>query len=86
MKPGCENDLNSYLGCTLPADPQLLADGWQRRFIADARMAREAEDSYTELGYEVRLEPISLDGLKDECSGCKAVLERFNAVYTRKKR
>lgn len=85
MKPGWESNANTYLGCTLPPDPKLLAKGWERRFIADPRMAREAVDSYGELGYEVRLEPISLDGLKDECSGCKAMLQRFSAVYTRKK-
>ncbi len=80
----CQRDPADFLGCTLPPDPKMIAEGWERRFIADARMAREAIDTYTQLGYEVRLEPINTDGLKDECMGCKALLERFSAVYTRK--
>ncbi len=80
----CHNENGNYLGCTIPPDPQLIADGWERRFIADARMARDASDSYRELGYEVRLEPVDAEGLKDECAGCKALFAKFHAVYTRK--
>jgi len=72
------------LGCTLPPDPELMAQGWQRRFIADPRMARDAVDNYHELGYEVKLEPVSLEHLKDECSACRTILERFQTVYTRR--
>ncbi|MFQ5706609.1 MAG: hypothetical protein ACE5HO_04120 [bacterium] len=82
---GCSNRSTNILGCTIPADPELLAAGWERRFIADARMARDAIDTYGDLGYEVRLEPIDPEGLRDECSGCKVLFKHFSAVYTRKK-
>ncbi|MFQ5865079.1 MAG: hypothetical protein ACE5IW_07615 [bacterium] len=79
-----QSDTSAFWGCTLPPDPKIIAEGWERRFIGDARMAREATDTYRELGYEVRLEPINTDGLKDECRGCKAIFDQFSAVYTRK--
>jgi hypothetical protein len=85
MKQICYDDTGSFLGCTLPGNPDLIAEGWERRFIADPRMAAEAVETYTELGFEVKLEPVKTDGLQEECSGCKGLLERFNMVYTRKK-
>ncbi len=80
----CRSDAADFLGCTLPPNPELIARGWRRRFIADQRMARDAVETYKELGYEVILEPVSVERLKDECSGCRAVLERFQALYTRR--
>jgi hypothetical protein len=81
----CASTGGEFLGCTLPPNPNLLAEGWERRFIADARMARDAVEMYRELGYEVRLEPVTADELKDECSGCKALIQQFKVVYTKKK-
>jgi len=75
----------SYLGCSLPPDRFLLEQGWQRRFIGDARMARDAVDNYTAMGFEVRLEALNADELRDDCSGCKAMFSEFKAVYTRKR-
>jgi hypothetical protein len=86
MKAKRPSEIGDFLGCTLPPDAKMTAEGWERRFIADARMARDAVDTYTQLGYEVRLEPIDTDGLKDECSGCKALFKQFSAVYTRKRK
>lgn len=85
MNTRCQSDSGNYLGCTLPPDPELLAEGWERRFIADARMAREALETYSELGYEVRLEPVDAEALRDECSGCTALFSQFCAIYTKKK-
>jgi hypothetical protein len=75
----------SFVGCTLTPDPDLSAKGWELRFIADPRMAGDAEETYSEVGYEVKLEPLSADDLKDECGACGIVFEQFKAVYTRKK-
>lgn len=79
-----KNDGTDFPGCSLPGDAHLLEQGWQKRFLADPRMARDAEDSYKELGYEVRLEPLDEAALKEECSGCLALLRQFRVVYTRK--
>ncbi|MCC7431219.1 hypothetical protein IT568_10275 [bacterium] len=72
-------------GCKTPPNQKLIAEGWELRYLADARMCREAVDTYTQLGYEVVLEAFQTDLLREECSGCKSSLEQFKVVYTRKK-
>lgn len=79
------NSAGDFFGCVIPPDAKLLADGWERRFIADARMAKDASETYRDLGYEVRLEAVPAEALKEECSGCKVLFAQFRAVYTRKK-
>jgi len=79
-----EQDLEA-LGCSLPPDAELLAEGWEYRFLADPRMAAEAVATYRELGYEVRLEPFEVAAAPDECSGCRLLLQQFKRVYVRKK-
>jgi hypothetical protein len=69
----------------LAPDPALTAEGWERRFIADPRRAREATDLYTQLGFEVRAEPLSPEELGDDCSDCQLVLLGFRTIYTRRK-
>ncbi len=81
----CPSRNSDFLGCTAPPDPALIENGWELRFIADARMAREAVHNYGELGFEVKLEPLAVKELRDECSACKSMLEQFRAVYTRKR-
>jgi hypothetical protein len=82
----CDSNQSNYPACSLPPDPKLVAAGWERRFIADARMVREAIATYKELGYEVRLEPFNTEVLRDECGGCKELFEKFSVIYTRKKK
>ena len=53
-------------------------------FVADQRMAKDAFESYTQLGYEVQLEPLGESALQDECSECHLILRQFSVVYTRK--
>ena len=70
----------------LEPDPALVAEGWERRFIADAQRAREAMELYAELGYEVRAEPVRAADLGDDCEGCSIALTlEFKTIYTRKK-
>ena len=68
----------------LEPDPELVAAGWERRFTASGRRAREMIDLYTELGYEVHLEPVKAEEFADECEQCTllALLE-FTTIYTR---
>ncbi len=35
----------------LKADPVLVAEGWERRFVTDARRAKEVTELYEDLGY-----------------------------------
>ena len=70
----------------LSVNPDLIAQGWERRFISDGRRAKEMVDLYTELGYEVHLEPVDQQEFRDECEDCGIVaLLKFVTLYTRKK-
>ena len=66
-------------------DPGLKEQGWEWRCNADAAKLDQVVDSYRELGFEVRLEPINLNGLAAGCGGCKSALIQSNAVFVRAK-
>jgi hypothetical protein len=85
MSNNCQTDQSNVLGCMSPPDPELIAQGWERRFIAEDKRAQDALEIYEELGHEVRIEPITLEELKEECHGCLVILKKLKAVYTRKK-
>lgn len=71
----------------LRPDPALVAEGWERRFTADAQRTLEVMDLYSQLGYEVRAEPVLPEELKNECDGCcSPVVLEFKTIYTRKKK
>jgi hypothetical protein len=69
----------------LEADPALTAEGWERRFTADAQRAAEAIELYGKLGYEVRAEPVRAEETGADCSDCTTLLVEFQTIYTRKK-
>jgi hypothetical protein len=70
----------------LEGDPQRLADGWERRFIADARRAEEAIELYSQLGYEVCADPVRAEELGEECDDCQLLAAlQFKMIYTRKR-
>ena len=71
----------------LEGDPALLAEGWERRFMADGGRAGEAAELYRELGYEVRTEPVRREDVADDCEDCQLLmLLEFQTIYTRKPR
>ncbi len=70
----------------LQPDPALVAEGWERRFTADAQRAQEAIELYAQLGYEVRAESLRQEEFTGECEGCHSgVVLEFKTIYTRKK-
>ncbi|MGA8223125.1 MAG: hypothetical protein WB780_15860 [Candidatus Acidiferrales bacterium] len=71
----------------LQADPALVAEGWERRFTADAQRVREVTELYSQLGYEARAEPVHSEELKDDCEDCHSlIVSKFKTIYTRRKR
>jgi hypothetical protein len=71
----------------LEANPERIADGWERRFVADAPRVQEAIDLYIEMGFEVCADPVRPDELGEECEACQLLAQlRFKTIYTRKKR
>ena len=68
-----------------PPDPALLAQGWERRFMADPSQAKEAERLYSELGFEVRTESIKPFELSELCGSCGlATCRAYVTIYTRR--
>lgn len=84
MNDACTAVDKDNFACVTPPDAKLIADGWQRRFVADPARAQEALEMYSTMGYEVRLELVDTEELREECSGCLAILKQLRVVYTRK--
>ncbi len=69
-----------------PPDAQLVAEGWERRFMADPVRLKEATQLYTEMGFEVRAETIQPDELSEVCGSCRAATcHAYVTIYTRKR-
>lgn len=70
----------------LSPDPARLAEGWERRFIANGERAREMMALYEALGFEVCADSIRATDLSDDCRDCQLVIENdFKTLYTRKR-
>lgn len=68
-------------------DLERIADGWERRFVADRARAEEAERLYRELGFEVIADPVAPEDLPEGCGPCRLARElQFRIVYTRRRR
>lgn len=72
------------MGCALSADEALTAQGWEWRCNTDTNRLREIVDTFKEMGFEVRLEPLNLEGLNEACNGCIETLCELSAVYIRR--
>lgn len=71
----------------LQADPALLAQGWERRFTTDAQRVEEVMQLYSQLGYEVRAEPVQAVETHEGCDDChSSVASKFSTIYTRLKK
>jgi hypothetical protein len=70
----------------LQPDPALVAEGWERRFTADAQRIDEVTELYSQLGYEVRAEPVQAAETGGDCDDCQSHMAvRFKTIYTRKR-
>lgn len=70
----------------LAADPELVAQGWERRFVTDAARMDEVVALYQDLGYDVRAEPMRHTEFNEQCNECElANLLRFRTIYTRRR-
>jgi len=62
---------------------ELEADGWTRQFIASEPRLSEAKEAYEEMGLEVRLEPVDIKDLDQECTDCLEMDDSCRLIYTR---
>lgn len=75
------------IGPRSDGDPARIAEGWERRFMAEEKRAQEMADLYARLGYEVCVDPLGPGDLAEECEDCALVeLLQFRVVYTRRSR
>ena len=66
-------------------DPELVAAGWVRRFLADPKRAQEATEMYTDLGFEVMAKELTPEDFGPMCGECGiSVCHSYVVVYTRK--
>ncbi len=67
------------------ADPNLEAEGWRRRYLADPDRTEEAKEIYESLGLEVRIERLTPQDFGSECGTCpETVCKTYVLIYTRK--
>jgi hypothetical protein len=87
LGPFVEHEARRVLSeAQLAPDPARLADGWERRFIADGRRAEEMIALYRDLGFEVCADPVRPEQMEDDCEDCKLLmLLEFKTIYTRKR-
>jgi hypothetical protein len=66
-----------------PTEAELLAEGWERCFVADEPRLSEAVETYREIGFEVLLLPVPLDD--EACTDCMATeSDRYRLIYVRR--
>ncbi|WP_157110125.1 hypothetical protein [Thauera chlorobenzoica] len=82
----CHPPTGNVLGCRLPVGIGLKEHGWEWRCNANEPKLRQITDSYLELGFEVRTEPLDLHALSDNCAGCKEMLGDSVAVFVKQSR
>ncbi|MCP5101603.1 MAG: hypothetical protein GY943_39165 [Chloroflexi bacterium] len=92
IEEGCvqEDSLSLHIPLlpTLEFEPDagLVAQGWERRYMADPDRIKEATRMYTELGFDVHIESIKPTELSEICGACRlATCHAYSTIYTRKR-
>ena len=68
-------------------DTKLEKEGWTKQTTIGEPRLSEIVELYESLGYEVRLEPVKLDELDEECRKCyEGEIDKVKTVYVRKKK
>jgi len=68
-------------------EKELEKEGWVKQTTIGEPRLSEIVELYRSLGYEVRLEPVKLDELDEECRRCyESEIDEVKTVYVRKKR
>jgi hypothetical protein len=68
-------------------EEELKKEGWEKQATLGEPRLSECVQLYKSLGYEVRLEPIDLSKLSEECKRCLVCdLTTIRTIYIRKKK
>ncbi len=69
---------------TVAADPQLVAEGWVRRHLADPDRTAESIELYKAMGFEVMTQKLTPEDFGPGCSACAPVVGKTCVlIYTR---
>jgi len=67
-------------------EKELEKGGWIKQTTIGEPRLGEIVELYKSLGYEVRLEPVKIDELDEECRKCyEDEVDKVKTVYVRKK-
>ena len=73
-------------GYSVQDNPDLIAQGWVRRFMAAPDRAQEATDLYESMGFEVKVVELTPADFGPQCTGCGSSLcQSYALIYTRRK-
>jgi hypothetical protein len=65
---------------------ELKKQGWVKRTTIGEPKLSEIVDEYKALGFDVRLEPVNLDEMYEECRRCYGKdVDKIKTVYVRKR-
>jgi hypothetical protein len=79
------SDLEQLGAAMFRPDASLLQEGWEYRFVASGQRLQEAQELYSELGFDVRSESIPPEAFPEGCEECQLILMlKFKAIYTRR--
>lgn len=68
-------------------EEELKKNGWIKMFTAKEPRLSECVELYESMGLEVRLEPLRLDELDEECKTCYGEdLDDYKTIYTKKEK
>ena len=65
-------------------DAKLAVEGWERRSVLSEPRLSEVVQEYQELGFEVRLEPVTSGDPESGCDACFTPEDGARIIYTRK--
>ena len=66
---------------------ELEKQGWLKRTTIDEPRLSEITELYKSLGFEVRVEPVKLDELDEDCKKCyENIIDELKTVYVRKRK
>jgi rfaE bifunctional protein nucleotidyltransferase chain/domain len=84
-KDHASSEMLARMAQTPRTEKELLALGWQKRFLAEEPRLSEARGMYEELGLEVYLKPLDeIDLSAEDCMVCyRAAPEKYRVIFTR---
>ena len=66
---------------------ELKKEGWLKRTTIGEPRLSEIVELYKSLGYEVRIEPVTLEDMDNDCRRCyENNVDKVGTVYVRKKK